>query len=98
MQLLVLAIAPLVWIPLAGQFGRRPIWVLTVLCAAAFNVGNAFVNSYAAHMTMRVFVAVFISPGIALGQGVVMETFFKEERGQKMVLQASGDFKQLVLC
>lgn len=85
MQLLVLALAPLFWIPIANRIGRRPIWITTVLLAGLFNVGNALINSYSAHMIMRILVAMFISPGISLGQGVVVETFFKSQRARKMV-------------
>lgn len=37
-------------------------------------------------MVCRILVAIFISPPIGIGSGVVTEMFFQHERGQKMGL------------
>lgn len=36
-------------------------------------------------MVFGIFAALFICPGMAMGQAVVAETFFTHERGVKMV-------------
>jgi MFS family permease len=81
----MLAVGPLFWIPIANRFGRRPVWITSVLIAGLFNVGCALSNNYGTHLAMRILSAFFMSPGIALGQGVVVETFSTRQRAQKMV-------------
>ncbi|KAF9894709.1 hypothetical protein FE257_006599 [Aspergillus nanangensis] len=43
----VLGIAPLVWMPLSDRYGRRPIFLLSLVCSLAGNVGCAKSSSYA---------------------------------------------------
>jgi len=83
-QIVVLGFAPLVWKPLSYRFGRRPIWLLSTLLSGVCNVGCAVSQSYGAMMACRCLVAFFISPAIAIGSGVVVELFFKSERGRYM--------------
>lgn len=83
-QMLTLAIGPLVWLPLSTRFGRRPIWVASTLGAVLFNIGCALSKTYGVLLTLRIFQAFFISPGIAMGQAMVAEVFFAHERAQKM--------------
>lgn len=82
--MLTLAIGPLIWLPLADRFGKRRIWILSTLGAGLFNVGCALAKTYGTLLTLRIFQAFFISPGIAMGQAVVAETFFAHQRAQKM--------------
>ncbi|KAJ5620147.1 major facilitator superfamily domain-containing protein [Penicillium lagena] len=49
---------------------------------------NRSAQSYGALMALRILQALFISPGIAMGQAVVAESFFAHERGQKMGIWA----------
>lgn len=83
--MITLALGPLFWIPLANRYGRLPIWLLSTLGGGLFNVGCALSRSYATLMVLRIFQAFFISPGIAMGQAVVAESFFAHQRAQKMV-------------
>lgn len=83
--MITLALGPLIWLPLASRYGRRPIWLLSTIGGGFFNVGCALAQSYGALMALRILQALFISPGIAMGQAVVAESFFAHQRGQKMV-------------
>lgn len=69
--------------------------MLTVLAAGAFNIGCSAVETYGAHLIMRICIAIFVAPGIALGQGVVMESYFAQQRAEKMVCEGSytGSFQ-----
>jgi MFS family permease len=80
-----LALGPLLWLPLANHYGRRPVWLLSTLGGGLFNVGCALSGSYGLLMALRILQALFISPGIAMGQAVVAESFFAHERARKMV-------------
>ncbi|KAN0099564.1 MFS multidrug transporter [Hyaloscypha variabilis] len=87
-QLITLALGPILWVPIANRYGRRPIWLISVIGAGLFNMGCALSQSYGANMACRVMSAFFISPGIAMGQAVVAETFFAHQRASKMGIWA----------
>lgn len=84
LQIMVLGVAPLFWKPLSQRYGRRPIWLISMIGALAFNIGCAVSHSYNAMATCRAFTSFFISPAMAYGSGVVTETFFKKQRAQYM--------------
>ncbi|KAK8173986.1 MFS transporter [Phyllosticta citrichinensis] len=88
MQIAVLGYAPLFWKPISYRYGRRPVWLLSTLLSAVCNIGCAVSHSYAAMAACRCLVAFFISPAIAIGSGVVVETFFKKDRGRYMGIWA----------
>jgi MFS family permease len=58
---------------------------VSTLGSGFFNVGCALAHSYGSLMALRILQAFFISPGIAMGQAVVVESFFARERARKMV-------------
>ncbi|AEO68579.1 uncharacterized protein THITE_2145700 [Thermothielavioides terrestris NRRL 8126] len=80
----VLGGAPLFWRPLCNRFGRRPIFLLSVLCSLVGNVGCAESHSYATMGLCRAITAFFISPAAAIGSATVAETFFKKDRARCM--------------
>ncbi|KAL1846962.1 hypothetical protein Daus18300_014092 [Diaporthe australafricana] len=84
---LVIAIlggAPLFWRPLSQRYGRRPIFMISLICSIVGNIGCANSHSYATMGLCRAIVGFFICPAAAIGSGVVVETFFKEERARYM--------------
>ena len=80
----VLGGAPLFWRPLSNRFGRRPIFLISLLCAMIGNIGCAESHSYATMGLCRAITAFFISPAAAIGSAVVAETFFKKDRARCM--------------
>lgn len=84
LQIAVLGVAPLFWKPFSGRFGRRPIFLLSLLCSFAGNIGCVKSRSYATVSVCRAIVAFFISPAAAIGSAVVTETYFKKDRGRYM--------------
>ncbi len=83
-QICVLGVAPLFWRPLSQRFGRRPIFLISLIGSLLFNLGCAKSKSYGAMMTCRAFAAFFLSPPSAIGSAVVVETFFKRQRAKYM--------------
>jgi MFS family permease len=84
---LVIAIigwAPLLWRPLSHAYGRRPIFLMSLVCSAICNVGCALCHSYGTMAFCRALTAFFISPAASIGSAVVSETFFSSERGRYM--------------
>lgn len=84
MTIAILGFAPLFWKPISNRYGRRPVWLISTFCSAVCNIGCAVSPSYATMALCRCLVAFFICPASAIGSGVVVETFFKKERAQKM--------------
>jgi MFS family permease len=80
----VLGGAPLFWRPLSNRFGRRPIFLISLICALVGNIGCAESHSYATMGLCRAITAFFISPAAAIGSAVVAEVFFKKDRARCM--------------
>ncbi|KAL2817045.1 MFS multidrug transporter [Aspergillus cavernicola] len=84
LQIAILGGAPLLWKPLSHRFGRRPIFLMSLVLSCVCNIGCAKSPDYASMAACRALVAFFISPAMALGSAVVMETFFKHQRARYM--------------
>jgi len=84
LQIAILGVAPLFWKPFSNTFGRRPLFLLSLICSLIGNIGCAKSPSYATMAVCRAIVAFFISPAAAIGSAVVTETFFKGERARYM--------------
>ncbi|KAL4928626.1 putative MFS multidrug transporter [Aspergillus undulatus] len=82
LQIAILGAAPLLWKPLSHRFGRRPIFLMSLVLSCVCNIGCAESPDYASMAACRALVAFFISPAMALGSAVVMETFFKHQRAR----------------
>ncbi|KAI4950949.1 hypothetical protein J4E86_007458 [Alternaria arbusti] len=84
LQIAILGGAPLFWRPLSTRYGRRPIFIISLIGSLVFNVGCAKSQTYAAMAACRALQSFFISPPNAIGSAVVVETFFKRERAKFM--------------
>lgn len=84
LQIAILGGAPLFWKPLSNRYGRRPIFLLSLICSLVCNIGCAKSTTYASIAACRALVAFFISPASAIGSAVVMETTFKKDRARYM--------------
>ncbi|KAJ7347191.1 major facilitator superfamily domain-containing protein [Mycena albidolilacea] len=75
---LVIAIlggAPLFWRPLANRYGRRPIFLVSLLCSLVGNIGCAKSPSYGTMGLCRAITAFFISPAAAIGTARELATY-----------------------
>jgi MFS family permease len=84
LQIAILGGAPLFWKPLSNRFGRRPIFLLSLICSLLCKIGCAKSTTYATVAACRALVAFFISPASAIGSAVVVETTFKKDRARYM--------------
>ncbi|OJJ43252.1 hypothetical protein ASPZODRAFT_146273 [Penicilliopsis zonata CBS 506.65] len=84
LQIAILGGAPLFWKPISNRFGRRPIFLLSLVGSLVCNIGCAKSSTYATTAACRALVAFFISPAGSIGSAVVMETFFKKDRARFM--------------
>ncbi|KAJ5887578.1 Major facilitator superfamily domain general substrate transporter [Penicillium taxi] len=84
LQIAIIGGSPLFWKPLSNRFGRRPIFLISLIGSFAFNIGCAKSTTYASLAACRALVAFFISPASAIGSAVVVETTFKKDRARYM--------------
>jgi multidrug resistance protein len=80
----MVGIAPLFWRPFSQRYGRRPVFISSIVLALICNIGCAESHNYGAMMACRILGAFFISPAMAVGSVVITETFFTHERIQNM--------------
>ncbi|KAL6889948.1 putative MFS transporter [Trichoderma evansii] len=83
-QVLFLGVAPIVWNPIAKRYGRRLVFLISVLGSGVCNIGGAVCTSYGSQMATRILTSIFISPPLGSGVGVVTDLFFAHERAQKV--------------
>ena len=74
-------VAPLLFVPLANVYGRRPLYVLGTLIACLSNIGAATASSYGGLMTGRVFNGIASSIALGFGAAVICDLFTQGERG-----------------
>ncbi|KAK2593031.1 hypothetical protein QQS21_009285 [Conoideocrella luteorostrata] len=78
----IIGAAPLFWRPLSHTYGRRPVFMVSLLCSLLGNAGCAVSPSYGTMGLCRALTAFFISPACSIGSAVVSESFFQSERGR----------------
>ncbi|KAM0162334.1 hypothetical protein ACHAQE_003774 [Botrytis cinerea] len=84
LQIAILGGAPLLWKPLSNTFGRRPLFLISLIISLVGNIGCAKAPTYATMALCRAIVAFFICPAGAIGSAVVTESFFKKDRARYM--------------
>ncbi len=89
-----LGLGPFLWNPLAQRFGRRPLFIVSMLGMVATAAGSGLSKSYITIMVFRSLNGVFAAIPIGLGSVVVCDLFYQHERGFYMgiymVFQISG--------
>ncbi|KAF2719505.1 MFS general substrate transporter [Polychaeton citri CBS 116435] len=80
----ILGGAPLFWRPLSNKYGRRPVFLASLIFSLVGNISCANSPTYATMAVCRAITAFFISPAGAIGSAVVAETFFKKDRARAM--------------
>ncbi|KAF9895308.1 hypothetical protein FE257_000212 [Aspergillus nanangensis] len=83
-HILCTGLVPFILVPISNRYGRRPVWLVSTLFTAAFNIGCAKSSSYGTMMACRILGSLFLSSPIALGPPVVVEMYRENERGVKM--------------
>ena len=74
-------LAPSFWGPLADSYGRRPIFLSTLLVYMLANIGLALTPNFASLMVFRGIQAIGSSSTIAIGAGVIGDIAAVGERG-----------------
>lgn len=103
-QILVLGVFPLFFVPLMNIYGRRPFLIFSSLACCALNIGGGFCTSYSQQMATWLLVAITASTGSAAGSSIVADLAFSHDRGKKngwcsvgYVLGTPGDLSSWAL-
>ncbi|EIW85848.1 MFS general substrate transporter [Coniophora puteana RWD-64-598 SS2] len=83
-QILFMAIAPILISPLSSRIGRRPIYLVSAFFSASLALAGAFTQRWGSLITTRIFQAIVVSPPLSIGAQSVHDTTFAHERGKKM--------------
>lgn len=85
-SVLALGLGNLIWVTMLRLCGRRPTFLLAILCLAVFNCWSAFAKSYESLMGATVLAGLASGGGEAPISTVVADIFPVERRGTMMMI------------
>ncbi|KIW73022.1 hypothetical protein PV04_01177 [Phialophora macrospora] len=74
-------IGPLLTVPLANVYGRRPVYLLGNLLAAVTNIGAGYCTTWTGIMVTRAFNGIGAGSPTAIGAATICDMYFMHERG-----------------
>jgi multidrug resistance protein len=80
-NVLWLALGPIIWAPLCDTYGRRPVYLVAMLITLISSVACAVAKSYGVQVFTRMLQGFGASGAIAVGAGSIADIFFLHERG-----------------
>ncbi|KAJ3559989.1 hypothetical protein NP233_g11125 [Leucocoprinus birnbaumii] len=80
------AIGPLVFVPVANVYGRRPVYLFTLLIGFVSAIGSAEAKSYGTLIVARAFNGSGAATAAVLGAGTISDMCFMHQRGKAMGL------------
>ncbi|KAK3072084.1 hypothetical protein LTR53_007472 [Teratosphaeriaceae sp. CCFEE 6253] len=81
MYIIWAAVGPLIAVPLANTYGRRPVYLVGNLVAGVCNIAGGHSPSWAGLMVTRVFVGAFAGSPATIGAATICDLYFMHERG-----------------
>ncbi|KAL7415549.1 major facilitator superfamily domain-containing protein [Mrakia frigida] len=82
--LLALGAAPLIWAPLSGFYGRKPIYLVSLPIFVAASIGVSFSTNLGALIAARIFQAIGSSAVLSVGAGTIGDIYCPTERATAM--------------
>ncbi|BGP43462.1 hypothetical protein JCM10449v2_007497 [Rhodotorula kratochvilovae] len=83
---------PLIWAPLSEIIGRRPVFVVSLLIFAIFQIGDALAQNIWTLVIIRFLAATFASSPLTNAGGVIADMFDAVGRGQSMAVFSASVF------
>jgi multidrug resistance protein len=80
-NVLWLALGPIIWAPLCDTYGRRPVYLVAMLITLVSSIACAVAKSYGVQIFTRMLQGFGASGAIAVGAGSIADVFFLHERG-----------------
>lgn len=84
-NILMLGVSNLWWVPLANTFGRRPVILGSLLLLTLSSMWAGLATSFDSLLAARLFMGIAGGPADAVSPDVVGEIFFVHQRGRAMV-------------
>ena len=84
-NVLLIGVSNIVWVPLANTFGRRPVLIASLLLAMLCSVWGGVATSFNSLLAARALQGAGFGPADAVSPESVGEVFFVHQRGRAMV-------------
>jgi MFS family permease len=82
-HVLGLAFGNLLWTPLGNTYGRRPVYIVSMLVSLVGNIGGSRAPTYGTLMVCRFIQGFGTDAANATGASTIADLFFLHERGAK---------------
>ncbi|KAK9319364.1 major facilitator superfamily domain-containing protein [Lipomyces orientalis] len=86
------AVGPLAWSPLSEQYGRRPIYFISLGLYTIFNIPCALAPNIGGLLVCRFLCGVFASSGLVLAGGTIADIWDIEHRGNAIAYFAAAPY------
>jgi multidrug resistance protein len=86
------AVGPLLWSPLSELFGRRPVYIISLLLYVIFNIPCALSPNIGGLLVSRFLCGVFSSSGLSLAGGTIADIWDIEDRGMAIAFFAAAPY------
>ncbi|KAK0252062.1 hypothetical protein LTS09_012856 [Friedmanniomyces endolithicus] len=81
MYIIFAAVGPLLTVPLANTYGRRPVYLVGNLVAGICNIAGGFSPTWKGVMATRALVGIFAGSPATIGPATICDMYFMHERG-----------------
>lgn len=75
-------VSPLIYSPLSNVYGRRPVYVFSIVIGIIASAGSAVATKWSHLLVARVFVGIGSSVGSGIGASTVSDMYFMHQRGR----------------
>ncbi|KAK9460730.1 major facilitator superfamily domain-containing protein [Lipomyces oligophaga] len=86
------AVGPLAWSPLSEQYGRRPVYFVSLLLYTIFNIPCALSPNIGGLLACRFICGVFASSGLVLAGGSIADIWPMAKRGNAIAYFAAAPY------
>jgi len=80
MYIIFAAVGPLLAVPLANTYGRRPVYLVGNLVAGICNIAGGFSPTWGGLMATRAFVGIFAGSPATIGPASICDMYFMHVR------------------
>jgi len=85
LNVLMIGLSNIVWVPLANTFGRRPVLILSMLLCVFTSMWCGLVKSFSSLLAARALQGCGFGPADTIAPEIVGEIFYVHQRGRAMV-------------
>ncbi|GAB1738697.1 hypothetical protein NU219Hw_g3493t1 [Hortaea werneckii] len=85
-NVLMMGVSNIFWVPLANTFGRRPVLIASMLMATVFSIWAGVADSFGSLLAARVMQGLGYAPADTIAPDVAAEVFFVHERGRAIAI------------